>query len=108
MGFLRPGKPLDSEIERRKRTASGFAAFFRKTLEEPYKAPDVTTDRGASFKPRPEMWPYPRRRDGTRREGEYLRQVSRDRHGRFAKRFDVEEFKKSHPLWYQDKTEPRR
>lgn len=107
MGFWTGGKPVDSVIREREKVARGFAGFFRKTLAEPYKAPDVSTERGAGFKARPEFWHYPRRKDGTRREGEYFRAVPRDGKGRFANRFDAKEFMKSHPLLFKDKTRPR-
>jgi hypothetical protein len=92
MGFLTGGKPLDSVIRKRERIAPASAELFKNSLSKPYQPPDVSTDTGAGFKPRPEMWRYPRRKDGTRKEGRYLREVPRDRQGRFAMRFDLKTF----------------
>ncbi len=103
MGFLQPGIPLEEEKRRRAGIARAFAGFFQSSRKEP---PDVSTDRGAGFKPRPEMWQYPLRKDGTRREGTYFRPTPRDKLGRFAERFDVDKFKKKHPLWFKDKKDP--
>lgn len=95
MGFLPPGIPLQEEKRRRSGLAAAFAAVFGPGRKKKTKAPDVTTDKGAGYKPRPEMWQYPVRKDGTRREGTYFRPTARDRFGKFAPRFDLEKFKKT-------------
>lgn len=68
----------------------------------------VSTGRDIGFKPRNEMWRYPKEKDGSRREGTYPKEIPRDELGRFAKRFDMKEFKekRSHLLIQED--EPRR
>lgn len=92
MGFLMPGIPTGEEKRKRSRLAEAFAGFFKSSNEEP---PDVTTDKGAGYKPRPEMWQYRLRKDGTRREGTYFRPTARDRFGKFAPRFDLKKFKET-------------
>ena len=95
MGFLMNGIPTQEEKRKRSRLAEAFAGFFRRPGDKESTAPDVSTDKGAGYKPRPEMWRYPQRKDGTRREGTYFRPTPRDRFGRFSKAFDLKKFKET-------------
>ena len=106
MGFWTAGKPIENEIQKRKSIAQWSAEFFRSLRENPPEPPEITTDKGAGYKPRPEMWQYPLRKDGTRREGTYFRPTPRDPLGKFAERFDVDKFKKKHPSWFKEKKNP--